>query len=444
MILCSIYHYPILKINSYISKPSICLKLLLGSLFILGLHSCNRFDGKGFNFSELEPQSEERLQFLLDTTKTLPYLTKLNKRQRVDSLIYFSEWLKYYDEDMALYYGQEAFDLATEENWGFARGVAANRLAALKLRTIDFGEGIEEVMVDARISRRLLKSYNNLSWNANNDQLFGTIFLNTGQIDSARYYLEQALQKYKQLDQPSFEDQATVLQNLLYTYPYEDSIRYEAYFEKSDSLYELSGDSDLSARHSLNKGIFYRYHRNYETAESYFIAVSDYAKVNQDINLQSEVNIERAELYTYKYDASADSMDFNLGMNLLRKCLETQTDNVYRVYELMGNFYQFSWYHDVDEAHVDSAIVYYKKSILAAKKEGAFNVMRLLTETLISLNDYFESDRVNLALEEPLEDFINDNYLGMVNTFTGITKNAYIRINDIEQRDIKLNSKSKK
>jgi hypothetical protein len=112
--------------------------IALVSLLVL-FHSCSRFDLDDYIFDDLPAKTEAQLQSMADTILTLPRIAELSKRQQVDTFIYYAEWLGNYDEDMALWYAQQAYDLATEENWGIPRGVSANRISKLKGIQAEYG-----------------------------------------------------------------------------------------------------------------------------------------------------------------------------------------------------------------------------------------------------------------------------------------------------------------
>ena len=93
-------------------------------LFIIG--ACSHVPRHAYISEDLPSRTESQLLVYADTSRTLNRISELpNNRQRVDSLICYAEWLENYEEDVALYYAQQAYDLATERNWNFPRAVAA-------------------------------------------------------------------------------------------------------------------------------------------------------------------------------------------------------------------------------------------------------------------------------------------------------------------------------
>ena len=417
--------------------------MILASL--LG-QSCNHFDSSSFNPNQLEARPESRLRQYADTSRTLPRIAALSAKQQVDSFLYFAEWLKNYDENSSLFYAQQAYDLATEKNWNFPRGASAYRIAVLKGRKAKFGEDIEDAMVDARISKRLLGPYDNDYWQVDINNLTGVLFRKASQMDSARYYFERALQAVDNLTEEKeiiYRNKAMVLYNLGTTYPMKDSLEKNTYYLRSDSLYQALGDKEIRTRLWLDWGIFYQYHNAFSQADSLFNLCLAYAQQYNDINLLTLAYQEKGFLYSRKFNLYGNPEDFTSALQNLQQCLDYANDNDYRTYEILGNIFQRSWAIDIDESHADSAIIYYKLAMKEARKEGAIKKMKALSANIAALCSY-GGGLHQPALGGKLETFLDSNYTGVVETITNNTKTAYQRINKVEQRDIQVSAANKR
>lgn len=408
--------------------------------------SCNHFDSHSFHPERIEAQPEHLLREYADTSRTLPRLAAMPARQQVDSFLYFAEWLKNYDEDISLVYAQQAYDIATEKNWNFPRAASAYRIAVLKGRKARFGEDIEDAMVDARISKRLLAPYENVYWQFDINNLMGFLFRKASQMDSARLYFEKALNAVDGLptqEEVIYRNKAMILHNLGNTYFRQDSLKTTYYFSQSDSLFQLLGDRGLRARLWLDWGIFHQLHNAFPKADSFLNLCLDYGKRHEDVNLLALAYQEKGFLDSRKFKYYEKPEDFACGLQNLKECLNYAHDNDYRTYEILGNIFQDSWRVDIDESHADSAIMYYKLAMEEARKEGVIQKMKALSANISALYGY-AGGLHQPALGEKLETFLDRNYGGVVDTITGNTKSAYQRINAVEQRDIKVNAANKR
>lgn len=408
--------------------------------------SCNNLDGSHFHPEQAGTQPEHLLRAYADTSRTLPRIAALAARQQVDSFLYFAEWLKNYDEDISLFYAQQAYDIATDKNWNFPRAASAYRIAALKGRKAKFGEDIEDAMVDARISRRLLKRYDNPSWQADINNLMGVLLKKASQMDSARYYFERALNVMDELPAEegfTHQNKAIVLYNLGTTYFKKDSSKTVTYYSQSDSLFQLLGDKEIRARLWLDWGIFYQYYDAFAKADSLFDRCLEYGRQYKDVNLLALTYQEKGFLYSRKFNLYENLEDFTEALQNLKQCLEYGQDNDYRTYQILGNIFQDSWFIDIEENHADSAIFYYKLAMEEARKAGAIRTMKDLSKDIVTLCDY-RGGIHKPALGEEIGAFLDRNYTGVVNTLTLSTKTAYQRINTVEQRDIQVSAANKR
>jgi tetratricopeptide (TPR) repeat protein len=415
--------------------------IALVSLLVL-FHSCSRFDLDDYIFDDLPAKTEAQLQSMADTILTLPRIAELSKRQQVDTFIYYAEWLGNYDEDMALWYAQQAYDLATEENWGIPRGVSANRISKLKGIQAEYGEDIEDAMVDARISRRLLAPYKNGYWEVDINNLFGFLFKRDNELDSARFYFEKAFNKveYAGVEKQITDlDKAIILQNLATTYPMSDSTSKVSFYLKCDSIYSVLGNKENRARLWLDWGIFYQYHNLFLEADSLFNLCLEYGYNHNDVNLLALAYQEKGFLYSRIFRSERKMEGFNKALRFLNNSLKYENDSEYRTYDIIGNVFQIGWALDIDESYADSAIVYYKQAMEKAREAGAIRTMGVLGNNISFLYNYGGGIH-ETALGESLSGFLSENYTGVLDTITNNARTAFQRINKVEQREIQVSA----
>jgi anti-sigma regulatory factor (Ser/Thr protein kinase)/tetratricopeptide (TPR) repeat protein len=421
---------------------------LFGVLLLLQLYNCGQYRGSDFEPRLLRQLAEEKLVAYADTSSVLTRIKAMdNPSQQVDSLLHFAEWVKNYDEEATLRYAQLAYDISTENNWNIPRGISANRLAWSKGKRVKYGEDVEGAMVDALISKRLLEKHQFPYWEIDVSNLLGYLYNRQGERDSARFYFARALEltPLLSLEQTvAQKNEAMILYNLATTYSGTDTLLEQAYYEKSDSLFQLLDNGENRTRLWLDWATFYMdTKKQYQQADSLLNFCLSYRQANKDQDLLVRTYQRRGYLYRLKFNQSGDTTDFGTAVTQLKKSLTLPSDNAYRTYQLLGNVFQDSWAIDIDESHADSAIYYYKKAMLGAKKEGGIRVMESISEELAYLYSY--SDGLHqAALGEAIGPFLNDNYTGVVYTITNYAKTAYKRINEVEQRDLRVSAANKR
>jgi two-component sensor histidine kinase len=420
------------------------LLLLLALSFLW--QSCNRFDLKKYDFSALPAQTEQRLSLLSDTVATQQRLEELASRKQVDSLIFFAEWLKNYDEKAALHYAQKAYDISTSKNWNIPRAISAYRLAWSKGKKAQFGEDIEDAIVEAKISKRLLEAYDEEYWQMEMHYLFGFLFQKDGQLDSARYHYQQALGQLHSIDEPSPASQveeANLLVNLAATYPFHDTLNKMLLFRKSDSLYQRLHNEKDRARLWYDQAIFYKYHKQFDQADSLLERCIDYARSKPDYDLMALAYQQAGHLYQQKFRQSESPEDFALAISYLNKSLNFTRDYHYWTYEIIGSAYQDSWAAYIDDAHIDSALYYKKLAFTAARQQGAIKTMKSTSGDLAYLSGILGESH-EAILGASLSSFLDQNYAAVSDSITQNARSAFKRINEVEQRDIIINAASKR
>jgi two-component sensor histidine kinase len=416
-------------------------------LFLL-LYSCNRYEGGSFEPAQLSLLSTKELERYADTSRILTHLSTFsNPSKKVDSLLHYAEWVKNYREDISLFYAQMAYDIATENNWSIPRAFSANRLAWSKGNKARFGEDLEDAMVDAMISKRLLADYPDPYWEADINNLFGFLHSKGGEQDSARHYFNKALELAPKLAaQPELVEwnRAMILHNLAATYVGEDPVKELEYYERSDSIFQQLDNKDNQTRLWLDLAQYYTVSRwEPEFADSLLLYCLDYGESNKDIDLLGKAYQFRGFLYQQKFFYFEKENDFNVALKMLRKSLELPLQDAYFSYELLGSCFHDSWAIDVDESHADSAIYYYKLALENASKAGSIAVMQSIGHDLFKLyryDNYLHKD----ALQVSIDSFLDSNYKTVVDTITLNAKTAYQRINEVEQRDLRLSTTIKR
>lgn len=426
----------------YSSKP------LPGILLLLLLYGCGQYRGGDFEPQRLRQLTEKELKAYADTSRVLHRIKAMESpSQQVDSLLHFAEWVKNYDEEATLRYAQLAYDISTENNWNIPRGISANRLAWSKGKRVKYGEDAEGAMVDALISKRLLEKHKYPYWEVDVSNLLGYLYNRKGERDSARFYFTRALELTPQLslEQAAMQkNKAMILHNLATTYSGTDTLLEQAYYEESDSIFQALDNWENRTRLWLDWATFYMdTKKQYQRADSLLNFCLTYGQANKDQDLLVRAYQRRGYLYRLKFNQSGFPTDFAIAVEQLKKSLTLPSDNPYRTYQLLGNVFQDSWAIDIDESHADSAISYYKKAMVGARKEGGIRVMESISEELAYLYSY--SDGLHqAALGEDIAPFLDENYTGVVYTITNYAKKAYQRINEVEQRDLRVSAANKR
>ena len=416
----------------------------LTTLIVL-IWGCERYQGSAFRPNDLEVLTTDQLSSYADTAATMAKLRQLpNKSKQVDSLLHFAEWTKRHDEEASLYYAQQAYDIATDQNWDIPRGISANRLAWSKGQRARYGEDVEDAMVDARISKRLLSKHPDPFWEADLHNLFGYLFNLKGQRDSAKYYFKEALHLAARLaTRPELVkwNKAMILHNLATTCSLADSLEELSYYQQSDSLFQELENWENRSRLWLDWATFYVVsQRKYEKADSLLRFCLAYGEAANDPDVLSRAYGNRGYLFRRRFNRNQDLADFSTAVDQLRKSLAVQQNNTYRSHQLLGNVFQDSWAYDISEAHLDSAILHYKIALEEAREEGGIDIMKNVSYDISQLYPY----KPEAFEDEPIGMFLHRNYNGVVDTITSYAKAAYQRINKVEQRDLKVSAANKR
>ncbi|MEO0725524.1 MAG: histidine kinase [Bacteroidota bacterium] len=416
--------------------------LILLSLLAWG---CGQYQGGEFQPNALPQLSASTLDQYADTSIIMPRLSGLSSPSaQVDSLLHYAEWTKNTAENASLFYAQYAYDLATEHNWAEPRGMSANRLAWSKGKQARFGEDLEDAMVDARISKRLLADHPNPFWEADLHNLFGYLFNQMGQRDSAKYHFTTALQLAPRLaNTPDLVqwNQAMILHNLGATCSLADSLEELSYYQRSDSLFASLENWENRSRLWLDWANYsFSIEGDFRKADSLLRFCIAYGEASNDIDILQKAAQTRGYLFKNRFAKSRDTLDFQTAVAALRRNLALPGGNAYYSYQVLGYLYQYSWAFDIDETHLDSAILHYKYALEGAHQEGGIGIMKDVSSDLSLLYPYnpaaFEDESIGQLLHR--------NYSGVVDTITNHAKSAYQRINAVEQRDLRISAATKR
>ena len=414
-------------------------------ILVILFQSCSSSNLDDFNPDRMVPPSEARLEFYADTTQLNPILASFSTKKRLDSLLYYAEWLKNNDKDIALFYAQRAYDLATDQNWNFPRAISAYRIASLKGRKAKFGEDIEDAIVDARISERLLKAFDRPDWTIRINSLIGQLLKRKGDWRTARQLFEETLddlEKNPKLDSTFVKEQnAFLLHDLVLTLNARDTAQILHLFSKSDSLYQLIKNEEDRARLWLDWATYYLFYKDYSRADSLHRLCLKYGE-KKDRDMLAIAYREIGNFFSEKYADYSTRIYLDSALYFLNKCLTFKSTPHYRTYEIIGNVFQNAWVNNVRESYADSAIQYYKKSIINASQEGVIKKMRVVSSNLVFLCNYKDGIYED-ALKEEVYVFLDDSYSSLVDTITEHSKAAFQRINKVEQRDIQVQAKNK-
>lgn len=434
---------------SLMSQKKTCtyyLTLIVISIITL---SCNGYHLEDYNPDRFPSISKSHLAEISDTSATKERLSQYSAGQQVDSLLYFAEWQRNKNDEIAIRYAQMAYDIATEKNWNFPRAISAYRIASLRGYKAQYGEDIEIAMVDAKIAERLFKDYDRPDWNLRLLGLLGHLYYRMDSSQIAEAYFKEGLLQMEEIDNwdQKLKDQqkAFLTHDLVLLHPAKDTHVVHNMFAEADSLFKSAQNQKHRARLWLDWASYYVYYGDYPDADSLYNLCLNYGQLSgeEDQDLLQLAFRGKGYLYRTKFTETNDSSDFKLALSNLNQCVQISNQNDYRAYELIGNLYQDSWY-DLDvEPHADSAIIYYKTALTKAKEAGAIKRLKWLGKNIVQLCEY-DDGKHKPALGEPIYTFLYDNYSAITDTITNHSKLAFKRINKVEQRDIQVQAARKR
>lgn len=425
--------------------PSIGIAILL----LLYLQSCSQHRYEDFSPEEIVNVPATRLEGYVDTASTLARIEGYsNERKKVDSLLYFAEALRNYDEDVAQLYAQMAYDIATEKNWKFPRAISAHRLAVLKESKAKYSEDIEDALVDANISKRIFEQTDRSDWKIWNYSIIGRLHYRKNNRDSAQLYFKWALE---QLEETSIDNSQSIrggiLHDLANTYRPQDPDTFLFYAAQSDSLYQLEDSKIEQALLWIDLSQFYIGQGKHAEADSLLQLSLDYSLQNEVIDIQVLTYQARGYLSAIKYYYSREEKHSANALNDFRACLNLQNEGQYNTHSQMGWLFSTRWVYLDNGSDADSTLFYCKKAIEGARQEGALNALKTSSDIVAHLCS-FENERqlqrcTEVLGEEPVA-FLKNSYGEAVENITRHSKAAYQRTNRVEQREIIVSATRKR
>ena len=295
--------------------------VILLALVALFWQSCLDPDYTHYKPYEVKELSERVMEQYKDTSSVFSRINSLDDKERLDSLITISEHIKDFDEESALIYAEQAYNLATARDWEVARGISAHMVGFLKSRQTRWGDNVETAMVDAKISQRLLRDEGIELWDIYNDELIGYLHFRANDLDSATYFFERALSRIEKTNNPAdFHKQKALLYNHLANLHFavneEESSKYYAL---SDSLYTLIGDTKSRSFLWHGWANLYSYYDKYDQADSMFSNILGVGRVTNNNSLLADVFRSKGLIEYYRFKETKDRKFFESGINNLRK-----------------------------------------------------------------------------------------------------------------------------
>ena len=436
--------YGILKEATQMPRYIMLLALLVALLW----QACTDPNYDNYRPDLLPELSEKTLERYKDTSKVLPCLREVSKRDRLDSLLRISEQLKNFDELTALVYAQEAYDLATVENWEVARGISAHMVGLLKSRQATFGEKVESAMVDARISQRLLRDEGLELWDIENDGLIGHLHYRAYNLDSASFLAKRALERIEKSENPTQYDKQKAfiyhdLANIYFDLGGDEALRY---FALSDSLYDKIGNTKNRSFLWHTWGLYYQILGDYKKADSIYFNCIGIGRVNNNNAILSDVYRSKGLIEYWRFKESKDKKFFENGVEFLQTALKYGKDDSHRAFNLLGYTYKQGADLLSTPSMVDSSLKFFDLAIKEGGKEGAIIALDGPGEEILATcNKFPDKCRTILGLkpDEQATDYIHNAYQATLDTITYQSRSAYQRINSIEQRDIKVAAERK-
>ena len=423
-----------------------CFRLATALLLFGLISGCKDYQHRGFEPGAAAARPAGQLDLFLKTDSLIAELDQLpGAEARLDSLLFWADLLKNYNQNAALDYANEAYRMATERGWRLSQAISLYYRAMIKEKKQRFGERIEDAIVDAKMSARLLESTERKDWQIRTHNLLGGLHYLNFEYDSAKLYLHQALEMAEQSDLP--EREVLALKGEIFhdlgnvNFSLGDSTQMLAldFYEKSLDIYKNTHKLDAASRLRIAIGNILIRQGAYEKAEEELKKSEAYAIGSQDHDNLVDVYQRLGYLRYRQYRQSAELPQFMEAMDFFKKSLSLQQENKYETYTWMGVTTQartvrppYIW------SYGDSAILYYKLAMDEAQKEGAVDVMEEMVTNITSLCDWrfeqFGKDCSDL-LAASSAGFLNHNYRAIVDTITTSLQAANQRIQEFERRE---------
>ena len=421
-------------------------KLAATLLAFLLLPGCQGYQHPGFEPGIAGARPAEQMDHFLKTDSIIAGLDQLpGTRARLDSLLLWADLIKNYNQDAALEYANEANRVATKRGWRLSRAISLYYMAMIKEKKQRLGERIEDAIVDAKMSEQLLKNEKREDWEIRTNNLLGGLYYKKSEFDSAKFYLNQALSIAEQAglsEKSRLKLEGEVYHDLGNVYFSESDSTWDValkYYDRSLEIYQQEDNQAAEARVRFNIGNLYIQKGEYEKAEKEFNHCERYALQAKDYITLIDVYRQLGYLRYKQYRQSGEEHQFFEAMDLFRKSLSYQQENLYDTFIFMGRAcYERTRNKPYNWTYADSAIVYYKIAMEEARKEGAIDIMKDMVKRITILCNWrfsqFEKDCSDL-LDVSYESFLNNNYSAIVDTVTVSLQSANYRIQKFERKE---------
>lgn len=410
-----------------------------------------------YQHPELEPRQvgwkpDRDLTTYLDTTARMNQLEEIGGvKAQLDSLLEWTDLLNYYHKEEALYYANKAYELAVARGHRFSQSLAMYYRALLKGRMQIFGEGTEDALADVIISKKLITDTDDPVWRIRINSLLGYLYwrtrrLESSNVDSARYYVNLALNLTEVTEVPGIELNYLKSQlnlDLARSYMYSDTAKAMPLFEQAIEQAQAAANPVLESAIWQMLGVYYKSNDQYDLADSVLNqSVALLTSVGDQLNIVS-VYQKLADLRNYQFVDSWDTTYYHASMEYLDKCLAIPHENLYYTYELFAYNYDEYLYLSGDppsrySAEGDSAIVYYNKALVEAKKEGDLSTMEYMVINIGTVCEHRErltgGDCKELLGDQDYKEYLNSNYAALVENMRDKQQESNERIREAESR----------
>ena len=438
--------------ENHISSRSLALVSLSNfqwSLLLLGLvclFGCETYQHENLKVGQSEMVAVEVMESYVDTKVVMERLKGQGIKIQLDSLLKLAEMTKNFNGELALTYAQEANRIAVESGQEISQGISVYYTTLLNSRQQIFGEGLEEMIVDAKMGIRLFEKNDRKDWLININNLLGIIYYQQSKNDSAFVYLNKALlllEDIKLSKKKKLNLKGDIYLDLGNVYSTIDTTKAITFYNQSRLAYDSTQNVVGSNRLKVTLGYFYLYDLgSIEKAEMMFQQSLDYALVYKDNKVQIECYEGLIYLRIQQFKDTKDEKHLLDALNYLRKQLKNQKENFYYTYQLIGYIFQEQndnyspslanpTNNNEQISYLDSAIINYKKAVFFAQEESQIQTMKTIGNDIAELcalrKEKFNIDCDSL-LGNPHFVFLNENYNGIV---TNITKNLEVANNKI-------------
>jgi len=461
----------IIKKITSASKKAYYLVILVAIIF----GSCQEAPVSDMRLFSHRSATPDKLAQYKDTAKTQVVIQQLpQKSQRVDSLLMMVDQLKGEDYRIALYYANQAYDLATEENWDLQRAISLYYVALMKRRIQTWGGGIEDALVDAEMSRLLFERLERKDWLVRVYDLMGVIHFRQYEADRplklglARTNFNQALTLFKETNlatEDSIALKSEILHDLGATYHIDNLDSSMILYQKALEGYESIRKQNSIYRLKIDIATLFIEKGELVEAELLLKECIKFAENNQDKFILSQAYIHLSEIRVSQYRATEQIHYYEEAIALLRKQSTLQKENEYDTYLGIGyahnkrafllyrksqqltNADSTKFYFDLAYDYVDSTIINYKIAMDKAKEQGVINIMDNLMKNIFAncLDKQVEKkgDCEDL-IGESAANYLQKSYKTVADLMTVNLTNANQRIREMERLESDRQSATKR